>query len=254
MIGIKQTLAACLLAAVVVGCARAPADPLGRQPGEPATDRLAQAPRVVTATLPPATPLPPTGTPTPSPAPTAVPATPAASLTSSAASVSPGGCVEVRWSVAGARRVRLSGKDVSPRGSREACLATETTFYLWYEGLDGSPGERTLTVKVAAPTSAATAVAAASGGDDAPEPDDPSEESTLEPTPCDTECAVLEPPTEEPRPTRPPRPTAEPTDEPQPTDEPPATDEPRPTDEPEPTDEPDPTSAPPGGRGFPHTL
>jgi hypothetical protein len=222
-------------------------------PAEPVEAVAAAGRPVVTATLEP------TGTAAPvAAAPTRAVATPSARLEADLVELPAGGCVTVRWSVAGARRVRMAGREVPGTGSERACPEQDQTFYLWYEGPDGRPGERTLTVHVMSPTEAAAALAA--GDPAAVDQADREEERrsvradpTPEPTPCPTECVVLAP-TERPRPTRPPRPTVapdptgepEPTPPPDPTGEPGPTDRPDPTREPVPTDEPAPTDEPTG--------
>lgn len=159
--------------------------------------------------------------------------TPAVQFAVDRAEVEAAGCAVLSWSAVGARRVRLLGRDVPASGSRSVCPDQESTYYLWFEGADGRPGERALTVRQVAPTSAPAAAASEQGKDERPR--DTPAPPTLEPTPCDTECVVIMP-TETPRPPRPTR--APPTDEPQPTEVPPATDEP-------PTALPEPTEAPP---------
>jgi hypothetical protein len=161
-------------------------------------------------------------------------ATPVVLFTVDREVVDPTGCANLSWSAVGARRLRLLGSEVPATGSQVVCPERETPYYLWYEGADGRPGERILTVRIALPTDVASSDAIASE-DDASRPST-TLPPTLEPTPCDTECVVIMP-TETPRPPRPTR-VPRPSDEPQPTAAPPATDEP-------PTAQPDPTEAPP---------
>jgi hypothetical protein len=177
------------------------------------------------------------------------PAAPVASLTLAAAAMAPGACVDLAWAVSGARRVRLGGREVEPSGSMAVCPEADTTYYLWFEGLDGRPHERSASLRVAAPERLAAAAGQAGADDDEPAA---AAAPTLEPTPCPTECEVLAPTerprvTRTPRPTSPPEPTAPPaaTEPPAEPTAPPATAEPEPTAPPEPSEPPEEPTAPP---------